>query len=244
MTKRVLVTGGTGKTGRGVVERLSKLGIKSTIATRNPKSANETRFDWADPSTSIAFEGCNAAYLVAPTDRIDHLAVMQPMLETALGAGVTRFVLLSASSIEPGGPMMGEVHAWLANHAPEWAVLRPSWFMQNLSEGQHLKPILEEGAIYSATEDGKIGFIDAADIAACAAALFAAERTENGDHILSCAEGPLSRYFGNLAAKQRKSGSALPADDALPAQLFKPQPVTRVSAFASARQGTDFDQFL
>lgn len=69
----------------------------------------------------------------------------------ALSSGVRRFVLLSASSLEAGGPMMGQVHAYLQSMAPEWAVLRPSWFMQNFSEQQRLATIRDEGAIYSAT---------------------------------------------------------------------------------------------
>ncbi|MFN3847724.1 MAG: type III pantothenate kinase, partial [Paracoccaceae bacterium] len=48
---------------------------------------------------------------------------MQPMLEQAMARGVRRFVLLSSSLFEPGGPLMGGVHAWLSAHADEWAVL-------------------------------------------------------------------------------------------------------------------------
>ncbi|HEV2604757.1 MAG TPA: ergot alkaloid biosynthesis protein, partial [Microvirga sp.] len=69
------------------------------------------------------------------------------------------------SQFVPGDPMMGEVHAWLATNAPEWAVLRPSWFMQNFSEGPHGRTIREESAIYSATDTGRVGFISADDIA-------------------------------------------------------------------------------
>ena len=37
---------------------------------------------------------------------------------------------------------------------------------------------------------------------------------------------------------------ALPADDALPTGLLKLQPVTRVPAFAGAREGSNLDKFL
>ena len=57
--------------------------------------------------------------------------------------------------------------------------------MQNFSEGQHLAPILEDSAIYTATQDGCIGFIDAEDIASCAATLLTAPRVENTDYILT-----------------------------------------------------------
>lgn len=113
MVERVLITGGKGKTGRRVTSRLTATGIDVAIGTRTPDGPQDRRFDWADPSSVSAFDGCDAVYLVAPTDRTDHLAVMQPLLQEAMARGVRRFVLLSSSLLEPGGPMMGEVHAWL-----------------------------------------------------------------------------------------------------------------------------------
>lgn len=194
---QVLITGGKGKTGRRVASRLTATGIDIVIATRTPDGPWERRFDWADPSSASAFDGCDAVYLVAPTDRTDHLSVMQPLLEEAMERGVRRFVLLSSSLIAPGGPMMGEVHAWLAESAPEWAVLRPSWFMQNFSEGPHTTTIRDEGIIYSATATGRVGFIDAEDIAATAAACLTATTPLNSDVVLS---GPEALSYDDIAA--------------------------------------------
>jgi uncharacterized protein YbjT (DUF2867 family) len=194
---RVLITGGKGKTGRRVASRLTAKGIGVAIGTRTPDGPKDRRFDWADPSSASAFDGCDAVYLVAPTDRTDHLAVMQPLLQEALARGVRRFVLLSSSLLVPGGPMMGEVHAWLAKSAPEWAVLRPSWFMQNFSEGPHATTIREEGTIYSATATGRVGFIDAEDIAASAAACLTATTPLNSDVILT---GPDALSYDDTAA--------------------------------------------
>lgn len=194
---RVLITGGKGKTGRRVASRLIASSFDVTIGTRTPDGPRDRRFDWADPSSASAFDGYDAVYLVAPTDRADHLAVMQPLLEEAMGRGVRRFVLLSSSLLEPGGPMMGEVHAWLAQSAPEWAVLRPSWFMQNFSEGPHATTIREERIIYSATGAGRVGFIDAEDIAATAAACLTAKTPLNSDVVLT---GPQALSYDDIAA--------------------------------------------
>ncbi|MEW2918409.1 ergot alkaloid biosynthesis protein [Ruegeria sp. ANG10] len=186
MTKSILVTGGTGKTGSRVVKHLRDREISPLVGTRNPKNGSYVRFDWSDQTTfEKAFEGIDAVYLVAPTDTVDSLGAMRPGLKAALAAGVQRFVLLSASSLEEGGPMMGAVHAWLRSNAPEWAVLRPTWFMQNFSELHHRDPIRDESAIYTATEDGRVGFIDAGDIAACATALLITPSVENTDYILT-----------------------------------------------------------
>lgn len=194
---RVLITGGKGKTGRRVAARFSATGIDVAIGTRRPDGPRDKRFDWADPSSASAFDGCDAVYLVAPTDRTDHLAVMQPLLEEAMERGVRRFVLLSSSLLEPGGPMMGEVHAWLAESAPEWAVLRPSWFMQNFSEGPHAITIRDEGIIYSATATGRVGFIDAEDIAATAVTCLTATAPLNSDVVLT---GPEALSYDDIAA--------------------------------------------
>lgn len=197
MVGRVLITGGKGKTGRRVASRLTASGIDVAIGTRTPDGPRDRRFDWADPSSASAFDGCDAVYLVAPTDRTDHLAVMQALLEEAMRRGVRRFVLLSSSLLEPGGPMMGEVHAWLAQSAPEWAVLRPSWFMQNFWEGPHAVTIRDEGIIYSATGAGRVGFIDAEDIAATAAACLTATTPLNSDVVLT---GPEALSYDDIAA--------------------------------------------
>lgn len=196
MAERILVVGGRGTTGRRVARGLDAAGAEVVIGARRPAGVGERRFDWADPASLAAFEGCSAAYLVAPTDRTDHLAVMCPLLEGAMRRGVRRFVLLSSSLLERGGPMMGEVHDWLADAAPEWAVLRPSWFMQNFSDGPHARTLREEGAIYSATGDGRVGFIDADDIAAAAVACLTAAEPLNGDRILT---GPEALSYAEAA---------------------------------------------
>lgn len=171
MPDRVLVTGCTGKTGRLVAGLLADRGVEVRIATRHPSSADQIRFDWDDAAThGPALYGVTSIYLVAPTDRMEHLPAMRPFLEQAVVRVPGRLVLLSASSLDEGGPMMGAVHAWLHAHAPRWTVLRPSWFMQNFTT-QHVPSILNKGRVYSATENGRVPFIDAADIAAVAVAV-------------------------------------------------------------------------
>ena len=134
MGERILVIGGKGKTGQRVVGQLTARGAELAVGTRTPTGSRDRFFDWADAASVTAFEDCSAAYLVAPTDRTDHLDLMRPILERAIEHGVRRFVLLSSSLLDRGGPMMGGVHDWLADTAPEWAVLRPSWSMPNVSD--------------------------------------------------------------------------------------------------------------
>lgn len=193
----ILVTGGTGTTGRRIAAQLAARGGRHRVATRSPSAETHIRFDWADETTwTSALEDVASIYLVAPSGVADPLPAMIPFMERAIRSGVKRFVLLSASSLELGGPMMGAVHAWLRDHAPEWVVLRPTWFMQNFSEGQLLAPIRDEGAIFTATGDGRIGFIDAEDIAAVAVTALTQPDIASGDMILT---GPAALSYDDVA---------------------------------------------
>lgn len=196
MVDRVLVTGGTGKTGSLVAQQLAARGIDTRVATRDARTPEQVRFEWGDlTSYSAALDGVDAIYLVAPTDRTEHLAVMRPLLEQAVERGMAQLVLLSASSLHEGGPMIGEVHAWLHANAPRWAVLRPSWFMQNFVT-QHLSSIVNDDCIYSATQDGRVPFIDAADIAAVAVMALVDPAFGSGERVLT---GPEAVSYDEVA---------------------------------------------
>jgi ergot alkaloid biosynthesis protein len=193
---RVLVTGGTGKTGRRVALQLRASGHEPVIASR--AGENGVTFNWSEPETyAKAAHGIDTAYLVAPSGEFDLVTAMRPFIDTLIDAGIGRLVLLSAASLERGGPMMGAVHAYLADHAASWTVLRPSWFMQNFSEQQHRETIVAEDAIYSAAGDGRVGWIDANDIAAAAATVLVDSARTNGDIILT---GPEALNYDAIAA--------------------------------------------
>ncbi|MBL9103223.1 MAG: ergot alkaloid biosynthesis protein [Myxococcales bacterium] len=198
MTAAILVTGGRGKTGRRVAAGLRARGLAARVASRSADAAGEVRFDWSDGDTfAAALVDVAAVYLVAPIGAAAPLAAMEPFLLRAIDAGVRRFVLLSASSLALDGPLMGRVHGWLQRHAPEWAVLRPTWFMQNFSEAQHAPTIEREGAIYSATGRGRVGFIDVEDIAEVAVAALTAPTSFDRDMILT---GPELLTYDDVAA--------------------------------------------
>ncbi len=64
---------------------------------------------------------------------------------------------------------MGAVHRALPGLFEEWAVLRPSWFMQNFTGTHaHAVSVREDGTILTAAGSGRVGFVDADDIAAVA----------------------------------------------------------------------------
>ncbi|MFF7756090.1 NAD(P)H-binding protein [Streptomyces sp. NPDC007971] len=201
-TSATLVIGASGTTGRRVVAGLIAEGHRVKAAGRSAtpvEGAQAVRFDWNEPATwDEALGGVDRVYLVPPIGSSSPAAVMLPFLRKARAAGVHRAVLLSSSAIPAGGPAVGEVHEELPGLFEQWAVLRPSWFMQNFTGSTpHAHSIREDGAIRSASGDGRVGFIDAADIAAVAVRALTDEQAPNTDLILT---GPQTLSYADVAA--------------------------------------------
>ncbi|HEY0135366.1 MAG TPA: NAD(P)H-binding protein, partial [Nannocystis sp.] len=185
---RVLVTGGTGKTGGAIARRLTELGLEVRIASRSARGAGQVRFDWADASThAAALDGVTRVYLVAPGLVDDPAAMMVPFIKRALASEVRRLVLLGSSAISDDAPGLGEVARVLRASAPEWAVLRPSWFMQNFLDPAHAhgQTALADGTIVTSTAGGRVGFVDVADIAEVGARALADERSHDAAHVIT-----------------------------------------------------------
>lgn len=197
--EKILITGGTGNTGAALAARLRKAGVPLRLASRRASAdADSVIFDWSDATTyGPALEGVERVYLVAPTGDPSPERVMTPFLRQAADAGVRRAVLLSSSAIPDGGPALGQVHAAVRERMPEWSVLQPSWFMQNFSTGMHGRTIQASGEIVTATEDGKVGFIDTADIAETAFYALTNPVPHNRAHVLT---GPQALSYDEAAA--------------------------------------------
>ncbi|MFF1609332.1 NAD(P)H-binding protein [Amycolatopsis sp. NPDC058278] len=193
----VLVLGGTGTTGRRVVAGLREAGFTARAATRKPGEAGQVRFDWTDrPSHAEALRGVSAVYLLAPIGEAAPAALVEPFLAGALAAGVRRVVLLSSSAVTTDTPGLGELQR-LVRAVPEWAVLKPSWFMQNFT-GEHLiAQGVRDGEIVTATGDARVAFVDAGDIAAVAVRALTDPVPHNTEHVLT---GPAALSYAEAAA--------------------------------------------
>ncbi|MFD0359416.1 NAD(P)H-binding protein, partial [Streptomyces sp. NPDC127110] len=197
-----LVLGATGTTGSRTCAQLAAAGHAVRAAGRRATpvpGAEAVAFDWYDPAThAAALAGADRVYVVPPVGDPDPAATVLPFLRRARAAGVRRAVLLSASSVAEGGPAVGRVHAALPDVFDEWAVLRPSWFMQNFTGGHlHARSIRAEGVVRTATGTGRVGFVDAEDIAAVAARALTGVRAPNADLVLT---GPEALGYDDIAA--------------------------------------------
>lgn len=195
--QNVLVIGGTGKTGSRVAAKLQQRGFVVALGSKTKHGAGVVHFDWTAPeSFEPACAGVRAVYLIAPPGALNPAPVMQAFIEKALQLQVTRFVLLSSSLLPEDGPAMGTVHGFLRRNAPEWAVLQPSWFMQNFSEGFHRATIRNEGRIISATGSGAVPFINVDDIAEVAVRALIDRPSHDQAHLIT---GPQALTYREVA---------------------------------------------
>ncbi len=165
-----LVLGGTGKTGRRVMERLASRGVPTRIASR----AGDPPFDWGDRSTwDAVLDGVSAAYIsYAPDLAIPGATdAIRAFVERAVERGVRRLVLLSGRGEEEAQ----QCELIIQQPDIEWTVVRASWFSQNFSEGEFLDMVLAGEIALPAGDVGE-PFVDADDIADVAVAAL----TEDG----------------------------------------------------------------
>ena len=168
--KPTLVLGGTGKTGRRVVERLTARGLPVRIGSRSGKPP----FDWEDRATwSPALEGAGAVYISYYPDIAIPGSVekVRAFADLALEKGVRRQVLLSGR---------GEEEAQLSEQAvqetgADLTIVRCAWFMQNFSEDFMLEGIID-GELVLPAGDQLDPFVDADDIADVAVAALTDDR--------------------------------------------------------------------
>jgi len=159
MKENILVIGGTGKTGRRVVEKLNQQNQNVRIGTRSSSPA----FDWNDSSTYVnALKGMDKAYIVYHPD----LAIpgakeaIRSLAKVAKNEGVKKVVLLSGK-----GEREAELCEQIVMHSGmEYTIVRASWFMQNFSESFFLDPILS-GHVELPKSEAKVPYVHTDDIA-------------------------------------------------------------------------------
>ncbi|WP_422107674.1 NAD(P)H-binding protein [Winogradskyella sp.] len=165
-TEHFLITGGTGKTGRRIVDRLQQLGHKVRVGSRSAQPS----FDWNQPNNwNAVLEGIDKVYITYQPD----LAVpgakeaITELVKQAKIAGVKKLVLLSGKG-EREAELCEEI---VINSGIDYTIVRASWFNQNFSENFLLEPVLE-GVVALPQAHVKIPFVDANDIADVAVEVF------------------------------------------------------------------------
>ena len=162
--KPTLVVGGTGKTGRRVVDRLGARGFPVRVGSR----AGQPPFDWTDESTwAPVLQGARAVYIPYPDLVIPEATkATRAFAELAIEHGVTRLVMLTGRGEDEAQRGERELQATGA----DVTIVRCAWFMQIFSEDFLLDSIRAGEVVLPATDGQLDPFVDADDIADVAVA--------------------------------------------------------------------------
>lgn len=159
MKEKILVIGGTGKTGRKVAAKLEALGHQIRIGSRNASP----QFDWSNSDTWIeAMEGMDKVYITFQPDLAvpGALEAIEELTKKAKQSNVKKLVLLSGK-----GEREAELCEQVVIHSGlDYTIVRASWFNQNFNESFFLEPILE-GFVALPQADAKVPYVDTEDIA-------------------------------------------------------------------------------
>ena len=210
-----LVIGGTGKTGRRVVDRLAGHDVR--VASR------ATGFDWADPRADL--NGVDGVFLTVPGQDPRNPERVERLLDGYQG----RTVLLSARAVEfhPDGAL-AQIEAVVPG-----TILRPTWFVQNFTEG-FLRPNAR-GEITAPTGDGRQPFVDLDDVADVAVAALTGAVT--GTFELS---GPEAITFAEAASRVGGRFVAMEPEEYARGLDLPPEYVAwRMAMFAAIREQRD-----
>ncbi len=185
MITSILVLGATGNLGGEVVRQLATKGFNVRAGVRQPEQfsipsarVEAVRFDFDDPTSySPALDGIEQLFLIARPLDPEAPLVLAPVLQAAKQAGVQRIVFNSGMGVEQNEDApLRQVERQLEASGIAHTLLRPSFFMENFSNGFIAPMIQKAGGIFVAAENAKTSFISVVDIAAVAVAAL----TEDG----------------------------------------------------------------
>jgi uncharacterized protein YbjT (DUF2867 family) len=159
MKNNILVIGGTGKTGRKVVNRLTDMGHNVRIGSRSATPA----FDWQQPDNwADVLENIDKMYVTFQPD----LAVpgaaeaIERLVYLAMDAGVKKMVLLSGK----GEKEAENCEQIVMGAGIDFTIIRATWFNQNFSESFFLAP-LQSGYVALPKPEARVPYVDTDDIA-------------------------------------------------------------------------------
>ncbi|MHC4601029.1 MAG: SDR family oxidoreductase [Planctomycetota bacterium] len=177
MNDKIFVTGATGNVGGEVLQKLLidgepvRAGFRSFEdgAALKAWGVDTVRFDYTDPGTYAgALDGVDRVFLVSPPADPEAPAKVFPFVDFAVRAGVRLIVNVSAmgADYDDASPLY-RIESRIRASGVDAVILRPTWFMQNLT-GFLLEAIVNQGGIFVPAAEGRTSFIDVRDIAGVA----------------------------------------------------------------------------
>lgn len=226
-----LVIGANGTVGSVLVQLLRAKGQQVVSATsRQAEGPSQVHLDVrTGEGIDQAFKGVDQAFLLAPPGFTNQHELLNPLIDMAREYKLRKVVLMSAIGVDADDAIplrQAELH--LARSGLRYNVIRPNWFMQNFNS-YWIEGILKAGTVALPVGDARTSFIDARDIAACAAALLLSDSFDNQSFVLTGAQA--LTHAEAAAILSRVTGKAVGFRDITPeenlAQLLRaglPQP--------------------
>ena len=202
-----LITGATGNVGSTVLANLVEAGHGVRALVRDESKAQSVRDagaevvigDLDNPDTlAAAFDGIDKVLLLtAPNPNAATQA--SNAIAAASQAGVSHVVRLSALFIDENGPArVGRLHAVTENELKSsdlpYTIVRAQFFMQNLLLAA--PTVVSDGAVYMPMKDGRIGMVDARDIADAISTILTSDGHLGKTYTIT---GPASESFDDVA---------------------------------------------
>ncbi len=182
-SKKILVTGATGNLGSAVVEALTGKGFDVKAGSTNPVKAEiplgveAVKVVYEEPdSINKALKGVSGLFLIAPPMDPEAPSKLIPVIDKAKAAGIDHIVFNSALGVDHNEEApLRIIEQYLKASGVNYTILRPNFFMENFSTG-FIAPMIADGGIFLAADDGKTSFISTKDIAEVAALAFQHKR--------------------------------------------------------------------
>ncbi len=208
MSKTILITGATGQISSGIIPHLKGSGATLRALVRDRQRAASlaeqgvevVEGDLGRPRTlGRAFAGAETVWILTPPGpRAPEQS--SNALWAARQGGARHVVRMSAIGAAHDAPTINSrLHALsdaeLAASGIPYTILRPHAFMQNVM--MSAQSVAEQGALYLALGEGRLGMIDARDVAEAAARVLTTAGHENKIYTLT---GPRAVSLAEVAA--------------------------------------------
>jgi uncharacterized protein YbjT (DUF2867 family) len=204
MSCRVLVTGALGNVGREVVRACLTIGLvvraagSLELVQARWRNVEGIAFDFTKPATwRTALDGVDCVFLLRPPKIANMSTTLNPFIDAAYSAGVKHVVFLSVAGAEN---RRWVPHRKVEDHLKEtgtaWTILRPGFFAQNLGDA-YLRDIVEDDRLFVPAAQGRVAFLDVADVGDAVAKVFKAPELHRG--LAYGLAGPEALTFAQVA---------------------------------------------
>lgn len=197
-----LVSGATGTVGRHVIAELIRAGHHVRALSRRPETISPhaqlepVRFDYLDPASfGPALTGAERLFLLSPTGYVDSAGLTGRFVDAALGC-VAKVVLITAQGVEASETIPHrQLELRVERSARSHVILRPTWYADNFHT--FWRPWIQaHGVIPLPAAASRTAFIDARDVAACAASALTSDEHDGRTYVLT---GPTASTYEEAA---------------------------------------------